>query len=876
LQTLCRTALSVRRTLSVAFFCALTAAAQQPRPRITAAIDDTSRVTLPGSHSPRARAANDTGKLSSDTPLQGITLVFTRTDAQEIDLRSLIAAQQNPSSPLYHHWLTPDQFAARFGTADADLAKVQSWLQRHGFTVTGIPRSRDRIAFSGTVADVASTFGTELHNYRSDNETHFSPSTDISVPAALASSVRVVTNLSDFRPRPHVVVNASRPAPNFTSSQTGSHFLTPKDIATIYDINAAYNSGYNGTNQTIAVVGQSAVVAADITTFQTAAGVPTRTPTMVLVPNSGTSTVVTSDESESDLDLEYSTGIATGANVSFVYTGNSRNYSVFDALTYAITERIAPIISISYGDCETDLGSATFSSLSSTLAQAAAQGQTVVAASGDNGSTDCYQDTNLVATQREALAVDFPSDSQYVTGMGGTEFAAADVAIGNTTYWAATNGSDVLSSALSYVPEQVWNDDAVTGSISAGGGGVSIFESRPAWQSGVSGIPAGTFRLVPDISLNASAVNAGYLYCSSDNNATGITGSCSNGFRDATNTSLTVAGGTSFAAPIFAGMLAIINQATASTGQGIVNATLYQLAANPSTYASVFHDITVGGNQCVTSTAGVSAGTTPTVCSTAGSSAYFAGTGYDQASGLGSVDLNNLLKAWPGSGTGTPTAPTGSFTIAATGVTVTSGSTGTSTVTITPTTGYTGTIAWTLSTPSTLANICYTLPSTTISGTVPVTATLTVYTSASACAATTSGGTSLRTIGPSVSSVVTTPHAGIVRNVVILSSTKDSHPSPSGKRAAPQSEPLAFAFLGLLTFGLLGRHSRRLRPLLALACIGVLTAALTGCGSGGNTSTSTNSTTGTSATRGTYTLTLTGRDPASAVTASTTVTLVIN
>ncbi len=568
-----------------------------------------------------------------------MTLVLSRTEAQEADLQALIAAQQDPSSSLYHRWLTPDEFAARFGVSDSDIAKIVSWLQAQGFSMERVSRTKDRIVFSGTASQAEAAFETELHYYKSDSRTDYAPSTDVSVPTALASSVKTVANLSSFRPRPHVKFKTAQSAPtaNFTSNQSGGHYMTPKDVATIYDVNAAYNSAYTGSGQSIAIVGQSAVVLSDIEKFQSASGLMVKDPTLVLVPSSGTSTVSSGDESESDLDLEYSGAIAKGATIYFVYVGNNANYSVFDSLQYAVDERIAPIISMSYGACETEFSSSEYSTLNSILAQAATQGQTVIAASGDNGSTDCYGVKGLTPAQQKALAVDFPASSQYVTGLGGTEFPSVNVSSSNTTYWTSASGSDVIGSALSYIPEQVWNDDSSSSGIASGGGGVSTLTARPSWQTGVTGIPSGSYRLVPDISLSSSPENAGYLYCSSDS-STGITGSCSKGFRDSNNTYLTVAGGTSFASPIFAGMLAIINQKVNSTGQGVVNSTLYSLASNSTTYASAFHDITSGGNQCA---AGA------TYCTTSGTSQYAAATGYDQASGLGSIDLHNLLTAWP-------------------------------------------------------------------------------------------------------------------------------------------------------------------------------------------------------------------------------------
>ena len=631
--------------------------AQTPQPRITTEIDNAQRAIVLGTHPPLARPEFDAGRVPATTKLEGITMVFSRSDAQEADLQSLIAAQQNPASPQYHQWLAPNEFAARFGVADSDVAKVQFWLQQQGFSMDATSQSKTRVSFSGSVAQIESAFATEMHYYNVGAAQHFAPSTDISVPAALSSTVQTVANLSTFRPKPHVKITTPQrvPTPNFTSSQTGSHFLTPKDIATIYDINPASKAGLTGSGQSIAIVGQSAVALTDIENFQAALGFAKKDPTVILVPNSGTSAIATGDEMESDIDLEYSGGTATGATIFFVYVGNSKNSSVFNALSYAIEQRTAPVISISYGICESDLSSGEYSSVNGLLAQAATQGQSVVTADGDAGSTDCSGNTDQTTAEQEALAVDFPSSSQYVTAMGGTEFPAADVAATNTTYWESASGSDVISSALSYIPEMVWNDDfppmgSTDGGLSSGGGGASTLTARPSWQTGVPGIPTGNFRLLPDLSLTASPNNAGFLYCSSDT-STDITGSCTpgNGFRDANNVYLTVAGGTSFDAPIFAGMLAIVNQKLNSTGQGVVNTTIYKLASNATTYASAFHDITSGTNEC---TAG------STLCSVAGESEFPAGTGYDEASGLGSVDFNNLLSAWANSAAPTSVATT--------------------------------------------------------------------------------------------------------------------------------------------------------------------------------------------------------------------------
>lgn len=606
--------------------------------RIPQIIDSTQTVPLRGSAAPFARSENDIGRISSEMRLGGITIYFELTAQQQADLDALVQAQQTLGSPSYHEWLTPVEYASRFGVNDSDLEKVQTWLELQGFTVDRISESHTSISFSGTVRQVELAFQTEMHSYKIDGETHFANATQLSIPSALSDVIQSVRNLNDFRPKPQVRFRNA--TPEFTSAQSGNHYLTPKDVATIYDVNSAYSSGYNGTGQSIAIVGQSEIDVSDIEHFQSAAGLTVNDPTLVLVPGSGSAQSSSGDEAESDLDLEYSGGMGTGATIYFVYVGNNQNYSVFDSVQFAIDTRIAPIISISYGTCETDLSSSDLSTLESIMQQGASQGQSIIAASGDDGSTSCYGDKSLTTAQQEALVVDYPASSAYVTGLGGTEFPAADVSSSNTTYWQSASGSDVISSVKSYIPEQTWNDDSSQYGLAAGGGGISALTARPSWQNGVTGIPSGNYRLVPDISLDSSPENAGYLYCTSDNSAwnQGQQGSCTSGFRDSSTNDLTVAGGTSFATPIFAGMLSIINQKENSTGLGLINSTLYTLASNSGTYASAFHDITSGGNQC---TAGSQ------YCSSAGQSEYPATTGYDMATGLGSIDLYNLLSAWP-------------------------------------------------------------------------------------------------------------------------------------------------------------------------------------------------------------------------------------
>lgn len=642
--------------------------AQDPAGRIGAEINNSARTQILGSKPPLARRENDAGTVPSQTMIHGAAIAFRRSAAQEANLQALIAAQQNPASHLYHQWLTPEQFAARFGMSDSDLAKVQSWLKAEGFSVDRVARSKNRISFSGTAGQIKEAFGAELHYYNINGERNFAPSSDLSVPSALAPVVQDVSNLSTFRPKPRF----RKPKANFTSGETENTFLTPKDIATIYNvnnptINPAFGSGFTGAGQTIAVVGQTSVSLTDVENFQGALGVPVKDPTLLLVPGTGdVEEFAEGDEVESDLDLEYANGIATGASIIFVYVGDNSNSTVFDAFAYAIDNDIASIISDSYGLCEPGLAPGEYASKNEMLAQGAAQGQSIIVASGDTGSTDCSGVQGAPVAIQEELSVDFPASSQYVTAMGGTEFPLADICeagLSGTTcppppsLWQFTSGTDIISSALAYMPgEGVWNDDALTGGsgggLSSGGGGISTLTPRPVWQTGVPGISTvggGSTcgglpcRLVPDVSLSASNINAPYLLCTSDASgfSQGQVASCDSGFRDAATGALTLAGGTSFDAPIFAGLVALINEKENSVGQGVVSPILYSLASDSTTYANAFHDITSGGNNC--SAAGA------TLCSGSALTQYQAGTGYDLASGLGSLNFDNLITAWPAS-----------------------------------------------------------------------------------------------------------------------------------------------------------------------------------------------------------------------------------
>lgn len=616
-------------------------AAQSPTPRLTHEIRDDARTVLPGSRSAIVRAASseDKGALPWSRPIKGITLTFKRSSVQEAELQGLLAAQTDPSSAQFHHWLTPDEFAARFGLAEADLANVQRWIERQGFHLDSAGRSRDRITFSGDAGQVAQAFGTSLHRYVTPSGEQVAPAEDLSVPAELAPLVRAVLHLSTYRPTP--AASVARPAPRYTTMGTQTHYLDPLDLVTQYDVSPLYAAGVRGRGQSIAIVGQSYVASQDFNSFVVALGLGSLSNYLVLVPNTGVDAAFLGDEAESDIDLEYSIAMAPGAQLFFVYVGDNPTYNVYDALRYAVSANIAPIISISYGSCEQDLSSAELDDLTATTQQANLQGQTVIAAAGDLGSNGCFYNGSLSSAARQTPSVIVPASLANVTSLGGLQMAAGTFSAGNTQYFSAANGTDAIASLLSYVPEVVWNEDSASHGRIAGGGGASTLVARPDWQTGVAGIPTGGFRLVPDLSLQSSVFSPGYIFCTSDPSAFAANqvNSCFNGsFFDSGNNGLNIAGGTSFAAPVFAGMLALLNQATHADGQGNVNPVLYRLAGDAGTYRSAFHDITQGGNQCE-----LGAGS----CSAASTTSFMAGVGYDEASGLGSIDLAKLVAAWP-------------------------------------------------------------------------------------------------------------------------------------------------------------------------------------------------------------------------------------
>jgi subtilase family serine protease len=692
--------------------------------RIRSEISGSSRVALPGSLNPLARAEFDQGRVDPAMKMEGVTLVFKPSASQQKDLQRLLAEQQDSKSPNFHKWLTPEEFGARFGMSQSDLDQVTAWLQSQGFEGIRVARNRNQISFNGNAAQVDAGLGTELHYYQVNGAMHFASALPPSVPAAMAGAVLGIRHLNDFHPKPKLL----RPAEaHFTSGTSGNHFLSPGDLAVIYNLQPLYDAGIDGTGETIAVIGQTQIDIKDANRFRSLNNLPANPPQPFLVPGTGASTVCSSDLDEANLDVEWSGALAKNATVVFVYAGvgtttgstcSKRNSDVFDALQYAIDNNLAPVIGLSYGLCETQFMSSNARIVQQWAQQANAQGQTISAASGDAGAADC--DTGAIATL--GLSVDVPASVPEVTGVGGTEFSADNS--NPSTYWTSASGStDLLVSAKSFIPEMSWNDSPTTGtgpslatSLFSSGGGPSAIFAKPSWQT-TPAISGETHREVPDIALAGSPDHDGYLVCSQ--------GSCVDGFRLA-NGDLTVFGGTSVDSQAFAGMLAVLNQATESGGLGPVNAELYSLAASTP---AAFHDTTTGTN-IVPCTAGTPAtGPAAQQCPSSGKFGYSAKAGYDVTTGLGSVDLDKLATAWPGF-TATPaysiSSNPGTVSIAS------AGASGSSTISVATMSGFTGTVSLSCALYPTTAQATCSIPaSVALDGSsTPVTATLTVNSTA--------------------------------------------------------------------------------------------------------------------------------------------------
>jgi subtilase family serine protease len=683
--------------LAGALLCSTALLAQHSTatPRIAANVDELSLTTLKGNVPRLAQAQFDQGEAASSTQLTHMRLVLSRSPEQQTALDAYLAQLQDKSSPNYHKWLTPDQFGQLYGPADSDIAALVAWLESHGLQVETVSKGRTNIAFNGTVSQVEQAFHTSIHSFQAGEQQFTSNTTDPQIPSALASVVKGVARLNTIRPKPHYsrasvgMLNsetrrlepASASAPDLTLTSGGNFlYMVPGDAATIYNTpnsyNANFSSGtsYTGSGVKIGIGGDATINTSTVVNYRSVflgnSTVPvlnycTSSSSCSTTAGSGYASSTSADGQEAYIDTELSGGLAPGATI--YYYASSDFYTGIEA---AINLNIVDIFSLSFGACESDMGSDN-AFINSWWQQAASQGIAVTVSTGDNGSAGC-DDPNSQTTAKYGMQVSGYASTPYNIAVGGTNFYAL-TSSAFTTYASTTNSSSTYyRTALQYIPESTWNDSSqydttisanvpYTGSsagIWAGSGGVSTKYSKPSWQTG-TGVPADGMRDIPDVSLMGASGsdNAAWLVCDDESAGTG-TANCAT--QSSGSFYFSAFGGTSTSAPAFAGILALVQQSvqskTGCTGTscrlGQAAQTLYELY-NGSYTNSIFHDTTVGNISVA-----CKSGTTNCALNSAGyyfESGYNTTTGYDLATGLGSVDVTKLLTYWSTS-TGSNTA----------------------------------------------------------------------------------------------------------------------------------------------------------------------------------------------------------------------------
>ena len=706
---------------AVLLFASVTHA--QIKPQITQSIDPSQRTMLVNTVHPLANSANDRGRADSNLPMKSMILLLQPSKGQSASLKQLIDNLHNASSPSFHKWLTPEQYAAQFGAADEDVQTVSGWLSSSGFTVDQVARGKNWVRFSGTAGQVENAFQTEIHAYSVNGGSHYANATTLSIPAALAPAVAGVVSMNNFISTPQHVTPApvarnqsgklvrlapasgttAMPSPAPAVTTTGSqeeNYLGPGDFATIYNTQPLLATGNNGAGVSIAVVGRSDIAMSDVEAFRTIFGLPFNDPNIVYANTDPGD--VSGDDVEATLDVEWSGAVAPQAKINLVLGATTSTTDGVDiATSYAVDNVTAPILSVSFGACEANESAAELGFYQQLWQQAAAEGITVFVAAGDAGSSGCNPPTNPYTTL--GFGVNGLASSAYDVAVGGTEFNESNPA----TYWNTSNGTG-FASAIGYIPEAAWNESCnanLTISFSncnfapyvidtyAGGGGASscAYQStdssgnvtctagyaKPSWQTG-SAVPADGVRDLPDVALAAAAYHDGYLIC--------FQGSCqwtSNTNGSINLESATVIGGTSASTPSMAGIMALVEQEHGQF-QGVANYQFYKLAAaqsatacnsstetTPGTSSScIFNDITTGSNAVACASGSPNCDTTPPSSSQGARpdirilgpsyldlDGYSAAPGFDQASGLGSVNAANLVSGW-GTSTTLPSATT--------------------------------------------------------------------------------------------------------------------------------------------------------------------------------------------------------------------------
>ena len=668
------------------------------RPLITERVDPGKRLAIPGAVHPAAASAQDLGELDGAVPIEHIQFALRRPPERQAALDALIQAQNDPASPSFRQWLTPEQVGTEFGPAASDVIAIRTYLEGEGFTVNTVSSSQMWIDFTGTASDVQRSLRTGLHRFRVPaGDVYTSATQAAELPAALLPAVGAIVSLSNF---PFHAQH--HPAPAFVAGN--AQFIGAQDFYTIYNELPLLQAGtpIDGTGQTIALIERTNINAADVTAFRSSFAVSPPTP--ILSVQHGSASVAcgnpgipsTDEETEAVLDTEWAGAVAPGASLLLMScAGTQSTDGLLLSLESVIEDDLAGILSLSYG--ETELGETSLGSfLSGLYEQATAQGQTVVVSSGDSGPDAESQGSNLA---RHGLNVNVLGSTAYNISAGGTDFQDqfnqtidGGTGYGVSAFWNATNGPGQLT-AKGYVPETTWNNTCASSLLNAakggrsagplalcddaaqrnsylepmaGSGGQSLLNARPTWQTGtVYGLPStSTYsgRLLPDISLFASA---------------GVWGHALSFYQSDLSPSMASAGGTSFVAPQLAGVFALIAQKTRAR-VGLANVELYTLAGQQfgtSSYTGsscngsgasgtgetsslpsascLFYDVQTGNNSvaCRSGSANCDADLGQTYGLLAASTAapqpaYTAGEGYDLATGIGSLNIQHLVNSW--------------------------------------------------------------------------------------------------------------------------------------------------------------------------------------------------------------------------------------